>query len=197
MTWAAGDIDFVHSRSQLAERFPGSSIEILDTFDIAYVGWEGDYRGALVRRDGVLEIVIVDRTGADSRPDLELVRLQLAEYRRLIDDTERVLMRLEPSPPLEDDWTPDDDRAVAAGQVAELLDAMSAEQIERVRATAQEILRSDNLITSIDTRRRPALHLQIKARDFIAEVYDLAERDEIEKAVSLAIDERTSSGTSE
>ena len=37
-------------------------------------------------------------------------------------------------------WTPADDRAVAAGQVAELLDAMSTEQIERVRLFAKGII---------------------------------------------------------
>lgn len=41
-----------------------------------------------------------------------------------------------------EDWTPADDRAVAAGKVAELLDAMSLEQIERVLAAAREIHKS-------------------------------------------------------
>lgn len=81
------------ARELLGDRFPDTSPAILDTFDIAYSGWEADYMGALITIDGVPEIVIVDRVGGDSRPDIEQVREQLAEYKRLIADTERVLNR--------------------------------------------------------------------------------------------------------
>lgn len=92
-SWADDEHALERARRLLAERFPGAQIEILECFDIAYSGWECEYQGALISRDGVPEIVIVDRVGGDRRPDIEQVREQLAEYKRLISDTERVLKR--------------------------------------------------------------------------------------------------------
>lgn len=92
-TWAQSDINFEHALEVLAERFPGDAIEILEAFDIAYSGWECDYKGALITRNGVAELVIVDSTGGDWRPVTEQLEERLLEYRRLIEDTERVLGR--------------------------------------------------------------------------------------------------------
>ena len=92
-SWADTEGALECAREQLAERYPNTSPAILETFDIAYSGWECEYQGALITVDGVPEIVIVDRVGGDSRPDIEQVREQLAEYKRLIADTERVLKR--------------------------------------------------------------------------------------------------------
>ncbi len=92
-SWADNGSALDRARELLADRFPHTAPAIIDTFDIAYSGWEADYMGALITRDGVPEIVIVDRFSGDTRPDIEQVREQLAEYRRLIADTERVLRR--------------------------------------------------------------------------------------------------------
>lgn len=104
-------------------------------------------------------------------------------------DLKSARLRLDPPllSPVEDDWTAEDDCAVAAGQVAELLDAMSLEQIERVLAVARAVARPVDIIRSIDTTRRPALHLQIKAQDFVEEVRGLASVEEIEGAVAAAL----------
>ena len=82
------------AHAELAERYPGETIEILDTFDIAYVGWECDFQGALITHGGVPELVIIDQVG-DSRPVLEVLRDRLVEYRSLLAETERVLARYE------------------------------------------------------------------------------------------------------
>lgn len=92
-SWADNESALERARELLADRHPDASTAIIDTFDIAYSGWEADYMGALITVDGVPEIVIIDRFSGDSRPDIEQVREQLAEYRRLIADTERVLRR--------------------------------------------------------------------------------------------------------
>lgn len=92
-SWADNESALERARELLADRFPHTVPAIIDTFDIAYSGWEADYMGALITRDGVPEIVVIDRFSGDTRPDIQQVREQLAEYRRLIDDTERVLKR--------------------------------------------------------------------------------------------------------
>lgn len=93
MTWTDYDIHFEHALEVLAERFPGETIEIIEGFDIAYSGWECDANGALITRDGVPELVIIDQTGGDWPPMTEQLEERLAEYRRLIAETERVLER--------------------------------------------------------------------------------------------------------
>lgn len=92
-SWADNDGALERARELLADRYPKTVPAILDTFDIAYSGWEADYMGALITVDGVPEIVVIDRFSGDRRPDIEQVREQLAEYKRLIEDTERVLKR--------------------------------------------------------------------------------------------------------
>lgn len=91
-TWA-NESALDHAREVLAERFPGETVEIIETFDTAYVGWECDYQGALIKRDGVPEIVIVDETSGDGRPVAVKMRERIDQYRNLIVDTERVLRR--------------------------------------------------------------------------------------------------------
>lgn len=81
------------ARAELADRFAGQTIEIVDTFDIAWSCWDGDSRGALITVDGVPRIVAIDQTVDDERFEAEIVA-RLQEYRRLIDDTERVLSTL-------------------------------------------------------------------------------------------------------
>lgn len=104
-------------------------------------------------------------------------------------DMKSARLRLDPPPlPPPDDWTPADDVAVVAGQVAELLDAMSTDQIERVLEAAKAVaLEPSELIQTIDTTRRPALHLQIMAQDFVEQVRGLASIEEIERAVAVAL----------
>ncbi|UYO00184.1 MAG: hypothetical protein KIT02_02845 [Devosia sp.] len=92
-SWADNESALDRARELLANRYPNSFPAIIDTFDIAYCGWECDYMGALITVDGVPEIVVIDRYSGDRRPDIEQVREQLAEYRRLIAETERVLRR--------------------------------------------------------------------------------------------------------
>ena len=92
-SWADDEFALELARTNLAERYPGEAVEIVETFDIAHSGWECDDKGALITRDGAPEIVIVDRIGGDPRPDIEQVREQLAEYRRLIVETEGALAR--------------------------------------------------------------------------------------------------------
>ena len=101
-SWADSEHVLGRARELLADRYPNSSPAILDTFDIAYSGWEADYIGALITVDGRPEIVVIDRFSGDRRPDIEQVREQLAEYRRLIADTERVLARYQELGGLED-----------------------------------------------------------------------------------------------
>ena len=92
-SWADTDGALDRARELLADRYPNTYPAILETFDIAWSGWEADYMGALITVDGVPEIVVIDRFSGDRRPDIEQVREQLAEYRRLIADTERGLER--------------------------------------------------------------------------------------------------------
>lgn len=92
-SWADNESALNRARELLADRFPHTVPAIIDTFDIAYSGWEADYMGALITVDGVPHIVVIDRFSGDTRPDIQQVREQLAEYRRLIADTERVLRR--------------------------------------------------------------------------------------------------------
>lgn len=77
----------------LQKRWPGEHIVILEAFDIAWVGWELDYQGALITRDGVPELVIIDSTGHDNAPVDVHLRSKLLEYRRLVDATASVLER--------------------------------------------------------------------------------------------------------
>jgi hypothetical protein len=95
MSWYSESEAFhAGAHDELAERYPGEHIEILDTFDLAYAGWECDSQGALITHDGVPELVIIDQVG-DSRPALDVLRDRLAEYHSLIAETERVLTRYE------------------------------------------------------------------------------------------------------
>ena len=88
--------DSDHEKQQaavwLAENFPGDSVEILATFDVAWSGWECDWKGALVSANGVPELVIVDGTSmTGSIPDD--LEQRVREYRRLADETEAALRR--------------------------------------------------------------------------------------------------------
>lgn len=49
--WAT-ESDLAHALEVLQQRYPGEKIEIVDTFDIAWSGWELDSQGALITRDG-------------------------------------------------------------------------------------------------------------------------------------------------
>lgn len=80
-----------NAREQLAERFPSEVIEIVDTFDIAWSGWEFDFQGALITRDGQPELVVIDATGSDRQTVVEMLSERLSEYRRLIVGTEAIL----------------------------------------------------------------------------------------------------------
>lgn len=81
------------ARTYLTEKYPGATIEILQLFDIAWSGWECESTGALITRDGVPELVIVDQVGGHQRPVPEIVRDRLQEYRRLTIETEAALDR--------------------------------------------------------------------------------------------------------
>lgn len=76
--------------AELAGRFPGQHVEIVDTFDIAWSAWEGDSQGALISVDDEPMIIAVDQTIGADHFEKEL-RGQVAEYRRLADETEAVL----------------------------------------------------------------------------------------------------------
>lgn len=92
-SWADDEFALESAREWLAERFPNEHPAILQTFDIAWVSWECDYQGALITRNGMPEIVIVGEVNAGVKPPIATVREQLAEYRRLIVDTEAALDR--------------------------------------------------------------------------------------------------------
>lgn len=88
--WADRPGALEKARAWLEEQYPGEVVVILDTFDIAYAGWEGDNDGALVIRDGKPDLVIIDGTYA-TVPVLDTLTDQLGEYRRLIEQTAVVL----------------------------------------------------------------------------------------------------------
>lgn len=77
----------------LQKRFPGEHIVILEAFDVAWVGWEADYQGALITHDAVPELVVVDSTGHDDVAVEVHLRSKVLDYRRLIDATAAVLDR--------------------------------------------------------------------------------------------------------
>lgn len=91
-TWA-DESALEYASEVLAERYPGEVITIIETFDIAWVGWECDYRGAFIRHGDLFEIVIIDETGGDDRPALVKVLDQMLEYARLLGATQGVLDR--------------------------------------------------------------------------------------------------------
>lgn len=74
---------------ELVDRFPDQHVEIVDTFDIAWCGWDGDSHGALITVDGEPMVIAVDQTIGEDHFEKEL-RAQVAEYRRLADETEAV-----------------------------------------------------------------------------------------------------------
>lgn len=76
----------------LAETFPGEVTSIVATFDIAWSGWECDWKGALVTHGGVPELVIVNGTSMTGNLPEELEQ-RVREYRRMADETEAVLRR--------------------------------------------------------------------------------------------------------
>jgi hypothetical protein len=76
----------------LAENFRGESVEILATFDVAWSGWECDWKGALVTHGGVPELVIVNGTSMTGNIPDELEQ-RVREYRRMADETEAALRR--------------------------------------------------------------------------------------------------------
>lgn len=93
-TWSDSESALEHARSELAERYPGEAVEIVEMFDLGWVGWECDFQGALITRDGVPELVIVDATGVGrSNPVAVTLRERLVEYGRLIVETGAVLRR--------------------------------------------------------------------------------------------------------
>ena len=85
--------DLEHAIADLAERFAGEKIEIIQLFDIAWSGWECDSAGALIMRTGEPDLVIVDQTGGDDRPVQEILAEKVQDYRRLAVETEGVLDR--------------------------------------------------------------------------------------------------------
>lgn len=91
-SWADNESELARARELLADRFPDTSPAIIDTFDIAWQGWDGDSKGALITVDGVPMLVAIDQTIDEGRFESEIVK-QLAEYKRLFADTERVLKR--------------------------------------------------------------------------------------------------------
>ncbi|WP_332715802.1 hypothetical protein [Pelagibacterium mangrovi] len=90
MTWA-NEAERDRALAELEDRYPGQKIEIITAFDIANVGWECDSQGALIMRDGVPELVIIDQTGGDDRPVREILESKVDEYERLAADTRNVL----------------------------------------------------------------------------------------------------------
>lgn len=93
MTWANA-ATLAEARERLAERYPGETVEIIETFDIAHIGWESDCQGALIAHDGMPQIVIIDETGIPfGRSTADWLVDQLNGYRRLIEQTEAVLAR--------------------------------------------------------------------------------------------------------
>ncbi len=76
----------------LAETFRGEVTSIVATFDIAWSGWECDWKGALVTHGGVPELVIVNGTSMTGNLPEELEQ-RVREYRRMADETEAVLRR--------------------------------------------------------------------------------------------------------
>ncbi|MAN77463.1 MAG: hypothetical protein CML24_09800 [Rhizobiales bacterium] len=85
------ELKLEYALSELAERFPGEKLEIISMFDIAHSGWECDSPGALIRRDGVPELVIIDQTGGDERTVREILEAKVGEYERLAAATRNVL----------------------------------------------------------------------------------------------------------
>jgi hypothetical protein len=93
MTAWATESGLAHALAELQERYPGEAIEIVETFDIAWVGWECDANGALITHDGFPEIVIIDQVGVDGRSVPDIVTTQLGVLKQLIERTEVVLAK--------------------------------------------------------------------------------------------------------
>ncbi len=141
MTWSDYEHALERARDELRERFPNAHPAILMTFDIAWSGWEGDSRGALITLDGVPMLIAIDQTIEEGRFTAE-VAARLAEYRRLISETEAALERyrqLGGTVEQSSDWTPEDDRLVLVGQIADVIETMPIADLERVLVLAKLI----------------------------------------------------------
>jgi hypothetical protein len=91
MTWAT-ESALAAADTILAERYPGETVEILQAFDIAHIGWEADHQGALISHDGMPEIVVIDAIGIPlGHSEADWLVDHLGEYRRLIAETEAML----------------------------------------------------------------------------------------------------------
>lgn len=81
--WAT-EAAIAKAKEWLAEEYPGQTIEILDTFDVAWPGWAGDNQGAIVRRGDEIDLVIVDGSHVTSqKPLIEQLADQVVDYHRL------------------------------------------------------------------------------------------------------------------
>ena len=78
------------TRDWLAENFPDEVTSIVATFDVAWSGWECDWKGALIMHGGVPELVVVDGTSMVGNIPDELEQ-RVREYRRMADETELAL----------------------------------------------------------------------------------------------------------
>lgn len=93
MTWYdESENEKKRTREWLVENFPGESTLIVATFDVAWSGWECDWKGALVIHGEVPELVIVDGTSMTGNIPDELEQ-RVRDYRRMADETEAALRR--------------------------------------------------------------------------------------------------------
>lgn len=84
------------AREWLVEAYPGETTEILETFDVAWPGWDGDDQGAIIRHGDTVDVVIVDGSYVVShKPLLEQIADLVLDYHRLASDMTSVVRAYE------------------------------------------------------------------------------------------------------
>lgn len=159
MSWYdESDFEKDRAASWLKENFPGDRVEILATFDIAWVGWECDWKGALVAANGVPELVIVDQVDATPGTIPDEFEQKIKEYRRLADETEAALRRYREMGGLFGDvW-----REATNARHQRVIDLEQREgETEEEHAARVAGLVTSEVINTIDLSRRPALAAEV------------------------------------
>jgi len=168
MTWYnESETERQGTREWLKEQFPGEGALVVATFDIAWSGWECDWKGALVTHGGIPELVIVDGTSMVGILPDELQQ-RVRDYRRMADETEAALRRYRELGGLFGDaWQEAKNvrhqRVIALDRHEEETEEEHRARVARCATTEvdHESVTSD-LITTIDLSRRPALAAEVE-----------------------------------
>ena len=182
MTWSNNSVyTMASAEAWFLESYPYEDVVVLQTFDVAWSGWEGDTQGALITHNGQPDIVIVAAITSGIIPDLLEERIR--EYRRMADETEAALERYRAMGGLTgEDWA---SATRVRRRMLDVLDRGPDESEEDHRARLRlwkipdhpgsvtfkeekysgvEIVTSET-ITTIDLSRRPALEEFVRHRE--------------------------------